>query len=180
MKSWYILYTNYENSLSTMKTLVRSHLPKGCGAYIPVTISENKFHKTRIYNKPMYPFYIFICCTDESQLKVLKKKMLQNNIVGYFLRNSDGSYAKMSSEQIRNLETNYKLPKTDDVVNPFEVGDEAHVEHGPMKGISGIITSVSGEYVFISMCTDKNKYIDLPLLMSDLKKNKGDSNAIHD
>ena len=173
MKEWYILYTNYENSLATMKKLVKTHLPKGCGAYIPVTISENKFHKTRIYNKPMYPFYIFICCTEEKQLKILAKKMNSNGIYGYFLRNSDGTYAKMSSDQIRNLETNYKLPKQENTNNPFDVGDEIHVTHGPMTGISGIVTSTSGEYVFISMCTEKGTYIDLPLLASDLKKPKG-------
>ena len=170
MKSWYILFTNYENSLATMRKLVKSHLPKGCGAYIPVTISGNKFHKTRIYNKPMYPFYIFICCTDESQLKVLRSKMSKNNIVGYFLQNSDGTYAKLSSDQIRSLETNYRLPTKNTVDSPYELGDEVHVEMGPMKGISGLITSITGEYVFISMCTNKGKYIDLPVLVSDLKQ----------
>lgn len=169
MKKWYILFTNYENSLATMKRLVKTHLPKGCGAYIPVTISGNKYHKTRIYNKPVYPFYIFICCTDESQLKILSKKMAPLNIVGYFLQNQDGSYATLSSEQIKNMETNILKPMESDD-NPYYPGESVEIVAGPMSGISGMVTSVSGELVFVTLQTVKGRYIDLPVLKSDLIK----------
>ena len=169
MKHWYILFTNYENSLATMKTLVKSHLPKGCGAYIPVTISENKFHKSRIYNKSMYPFYLFIRCKEEAQLKILLKKMNSLNIDGYFLRNNDGSYATLTSDEIRNLETNYKIPQQLNVDHPYEIGEIITVMDGPMKGVTGCITSVVDDKVTISYTTEKNKQIDLPVLVSDLK-----------
>ena len=42
MKNWYVLFTGYENSLATMKRLVKTCLPKGCGAYIPITTKNNK------------------------------------------------------------------------------------------------------------------------------------------
>jgi transcription antitermination factor NusG len=169
MKQWYILFTNYENSLATMKTLAKSQLPKGCGAYIPVTISENKFHKSRIYNKAMYPFYLFVCCTDESQLKILLKKMTALNIEGYFLRNNDGSYATLTSDEIRNLETNYKITEDTIVGHTYAIGDVITVKNGPMTGITGPITSISDTILTISYVMEKDKQIDLPVFVSDLQ-----------
>lgn len=168
MKKWYILFTNYENSLATMKILAKSQLPKGCGAYIPVTISENKFHKSRVYNKSMYPFYLFICCTEESQLKILLKKMISLNIEGYFLRNSDGTYATLTSDEIRNLETNYKITEKTRIDHSYEIGDVVTVKNGPMTGETGVITSIDDEILTISYVTEKNNQIDLPVLVSDL------------
>lgn len=168
MKRWYILFTNYENSLATMKTLAKSHLPKGCGAYIPVTISENKFHKSRIYNKAMYPFYLFICCTDESQLKILLKKMASFNIEGYFLRNNDGTYATLTSDEIRNLATNYKITEEKILDHGYEIGDVVTIKNGPMTGVSGSITSVSDVIITIAYTMEKDKQIDLPVFVADL------------
>lgn len=167
MKKWYILFTCYENTLATMKKLVKSHLPKGCGAYIPLTITGNRYHKTRLYNKPMYPFYLFVCCTDEKQLSILRSKMRSLNIEGYFLQNEDGSYATLSTEQIRSMETNItKTPATQESV--YFPGEEVSVINGPMKGVTGLITSISGELVYVTMCTNNGKYIDIPILVSDL------------
>lgn len=168
MKKWYILFTSYENSLATMKTLTKAHLPKGCGAYIPVTITENKFHKSRIYNKAMYPFYLFIGCTDESHLKILLKKMSAANIEGYFLRNSDGSYATLTSDEIRNLETNYKIQEQTQIKHNHEIGDVITIKNGPMTGVSGVITTISEDIITISYTTDKDQQIDLPVFVADL------------
>lgn len=169
MKTWYILFTNYENSLATMKRLVKSHLPKGCGAYIPTMVTGNKYQKKRLYNKPMYPFYLFVCCTSETQLDILLKKMSSMNISGYFLKNSDGSYATLSLDQIRKLETSFSKEPTQEEIN-YLPGDTVRVVSGPMSGVSGTVTSVINDKVLISFETKKGKYIELPILVSDLYK----------
>lgn len=169
MKKWYILFTNYENSLATMKRLITANLPKGCGAYIPITVTGNKYHKTRTYTKPLYPFYLFICCKEESQLGILLKKMVPLNIEGYFLQNSDGTYATLSSDQIRHMETS--LSQVQDMTNPeFTPGQSVNIVSGPMKGMKGLVTALSNEYVFVSMSTNKGKFIELPVLAADLEK----------
>lgn len=169
MKQWYILFTAYENSLATMKRLVKSNLPRGCGAYIPSTVVGNKYHKTRVYNKPVYPFYLFICCTDPEQLSVLRKKMRNLNIEGYFLQNVDGTYATLSSDQIRNMET-HKQSTNNIIESHFAIGEEITVETGPMAGFKGVITTLTEEFVYLSLCTKKGKFIELPVLYSDLAK----------
>lgn len=167
MKQWYILFTNYENSLATMKRLVKAHLPLGCGAYIPVTLVGKRYHKTRMYNKPLYPFYLFVCCTDTKQLDILLRKMKALNIDGYFLQNADNTYATLTSDQIRHMETNLTQTSTETEC-PFAPGEEVVVVSGPMSGISGLVTSYSEEYVFISMCTKKGRFIELPVLVTDI------------
>ena len=170
MKQWYILFTAYENSLSTMKKLVKSNLPRGCGAYIPSTIVVgNKYHTNRVYNKPVYPFYLFICCTEQKQLNILRKKMRLLNIEGYFLQNVDGTYATLSSDQIRNMET-HKQQSTHIQESQYAIGEEVTVATGPMAGFTGVITTLTDEFVYLSLCTKKGKFIELPILYSDLSQ----------
>lgn len=171
MKQWYILFTAYENSLATMKKLVKSNLPKGCGAYIPSTIVGAKYHKNRLYNKPVYPFYLFVCCTDGKQLDILQKKMRGLNIDGYFLQNVDGNYATLTSDQIRSMET-HKKDNIEASTCEYCVGEEVVVSGGPMTGLRGLVTAITDEFVYLSLCTKRGKFLELPVLYSDLQKEK--------
>ena len=89
------------------------------------------------------------------------------NISGYFLKNSDGSYATLSLDQIRNLETSFSKEPTREEIN-YLPGDTVRVVSGPMSGVSGTVTSVINDKVLISFETKKGKYIELPILVSDL------------
>lgn len=175
MKNWYVLFTGYENSLATMKRLVKTCLPKGCGAYIPITTKSNKNRPTRVYSQSLYPFYLFICCTDEKQLYVLEKKMHQLNIDGYFLENTDGKIVPLSADEVRALVSvefdDQKKPIADEKINGFSSGDFITVIDGPFKGYTSRIAYVTEEYAYISMLTKKKKIaIEVPMLYSDIKK----------
>lgn len=172
MKNWYVLFTGYENTLVTLKRLVKSCLPKGCGAYAPVTIKGSDERPNRIYNQSLYPFYLFICCTDKSQLKVLLDKMYQLHIEGYFLTTLDGELAQLTSDEIRQIEES----KQDEVVNAvkeingYSSGDRVRVTSGPMKGLVSSVAFVTKDYAFVSMITKKHKPIEVPFLYSTLEK----------
>lgn len=90
------------------------------------------------------------------------------NIEGYFLRNSDGSYATLTSDEIRNLETNYKIQEQTQIKHNHEIGDVITIKNGPMTGISGVITTISEDIITISYTTDKDQQIDLPVFVADL------------
>ena len=172
MKDWYVLFTGYENSLATMKTLVKSVLPKGCGAYAPVMIKGYKDRPNRFHNTSLYPFYIFICCTEESQLGILERKMNAMHIDGYFLRHPNGSPAKLTSDDIREIELrnasqDMKLLTEKD---GFSSGVRVRVVSGPLDGYEGSVAYITNEYVYVSMVTKKKQLtIEVPFLYSDLE-----------
>jgi len=173
MKDWYVLFTGYENTLVTMKRLVKSCLPKGCGAYVPVKVTGNKERPNRFYNQSVYPFYIFICCTDKSQLSILEQKMKQMRIDGYFLTEPNGEIATLTSDEIRKITANAADESTKELkeMNGFTAGDSVKVIGGPMEGFSSRVAFVTSEYAFISLVTHKkNRSIEIPVLYSDLER----------
>jgi len=172
MKNWYVLFTGYENTLVTMKRLVKSCLPKGCGVYVPVTVKGSAERPNRFYHQSVYPFYMFICCTEVKQLDILLKKMKELKIDGYFLTNENGEPAALSSDEIRNItatkETKDK-PITD--LNGFSLGDTVRVKSGPFLGYESSISILTKEFAFVPLETKKKKRtIDLPVLYCDLEK----------
>lgn len=178
MKKWYILFTGYENSLATMKRLVKSCLPRGCGAYIPTTVKNNKDRPTRVYNQPIYPFYLFICCTDSSHLGILKKKMSQLKIDGYFLTDPDGTIVTLTTEEVRdimeNAEDTIKAPSK--ITTLYKPGDTIVVSSGPLSGLCGRVAYITHEYVYVSVLskTTKNN-LEIPLLVSDIARKEKDN-----
>lgn len=172
MKDWYVLFTGYENSLVTMKRLVKNVLPKGCGTYVPVIIKNNKDRPTRLYNQSLYPFYIFVCCTDPDQLGLLERKMKQMRIDGYFLKDQNGEPAKLTSDEIReiemrNMDRDSKLLMEKD---GFSAGTRVRCSMGPMKGFEGCVAFITNEFVFVSLVTKKKKVtVEVPMLYSDLE-----------
>ena len=91
------------------------------------------------------------------------------NIEGYFLQNVDGTYATLSSDQIRNMET-HKQQSTHIQESKYAIGEEVTVATGPMAGFTGVITTLTDEFVYLSLCTKKGKFIELPILYSDLSQ----------
>ena len=172
MKNWYVLFTGYENTLVTMKRLVKSCLPKGCGTYVPVTIKGSTDRPNRLYHQSVYPFYIFVCCTDPSQLDILLKKMRELKIDGYFLTNERGEKATLSSDEVRKITTQKDTPdKPVTKLNGFSLGDKIRIKYGPFLGYESNISVLTPEFAFIPITTKKKKRcIDLPVFYSDLEK----------
>ncbi len=172
MKDWYVLFTGYENSLVTMKRLVKSVLPRGCGTYAPVIVKGHKDRPTRFHNQSLYPFYLFICVTEENQLAILEKKMRSLRIDGYFLRKPDGSPAKLTSDDIREIELRNMSQERDILTekNGFSAGVRVRVISGPLEGYESSVAYITKDYVFVAMTTTrKNLNIEVPMLYSDLE-----------
>lgn len=172
MKDWYVLFTGYENSLVTMKRLVKSVLPRGCGAYAPVVVKGHKDRPNRTHNQSLYPFYLFVCVTEESQLAILEKKMRALRIDGYLLRNPNGTPAKLTSDDIREIEIRNASREQNILTekNGFSAGERVRAVSGPLKGYEGSVAYITNEYVYVSMVTTRKKLtIEVPFLYSDLE-----------
>lgn len=172
MKEWYVLFTGYENTLVTMKRMVKDCLPRGCGVYAPSTIKANRERPTRLYNQSVFPFYIFVCCTEISQLAVIEERLKQLRIDGYFLRDSSGKLGKLTSNEVREIEmhnsNNKQVLLTEK--DGFSSGSRVRVVEGPMKGLEGSIAFLTEDFAFLSVTTSKKKLtIEVPMLYTDLE-----------
>lgn len=181
MKTWYILFSEYENTVATAKRMVKHCMPKGCGMFVPIMMRNEEYHVNKLTTKPVYPFYIFIYCEEESQLDTILKRMESAKMYGYFLRNPDGSYATITTDDIRkidaqgNIFTN-SISKQKPVDSKYEIGDVVQIICGPMEGVTGTISSINSKYINILYTIDKGNVIELPVFPSDIQL-KGENNG---
>jgi len=174
MKRWYILFSEYENTVATAKRMVKHCMPKGCGMFVPIMMRNEEYHVNKLTTKPVYPFYIFIYCEEEKQLDTIIRRMESAKMYGYFLRNPDGTYATITTDDIRKIDEQGSI-FTNNVVKQkplktrFALGDLIEVVCGPMKGVVGTICSINAKYINILYTIDKGGVIELPVFPSDIK-----------
>lgn len=176
MKTWYILFSEYENTVATAKRMIKACMPKGCGMYVPILVRNEEYHVNKLTTKPVYPFYIFIYCEKEEQLNTILKRMESHGMGGYFLTTPDGNYATITDEDIKKIKEqsmaySSKL-KTTSKSRKFALGDQIEIISGPLEGTCGTISNMNEKFINILYTIDKGPVIELPVFPSDIRKTR--------
>lgn len=137
---WVAVYTKARHEKVVLEQLTKKNIT----AYLPlIRVKRRWSDRTKWVDVPLFNSYVFARIELKNQIYVL-----QTTGVHHLVR-FDQDIATIPEEQIAAirmmLEGGYHPESTD----YFTIGDEAEIIAGPMRGVKGIVSQISGEEKFI-------------------------------
>jgi len=134
---WYVIYTrpNAEKKFAARLT------ERGIESYLPLS-AEVKIWSDRkkTIHEPLFKSYVFARCTIE-QLHIVKTVFGFSNFISF------GGYpTTIKDRQIEIIKSILRLyADAKSISTRFVMGDEVTIISGPLKGLKGVLASISGK-----------------------------------
>jgi transcription antitermination factor NusG len=133
---WYALYTKHQHEKSASQLLVH----KGFEVLLPLYRSRSRWSdRTRVILLPLFPNYLFVKCDLETRVRVL-----QTAGVCWFVANA-GVPASVAEADVEMLQCVAQTPLNVQPHVYLDRGDKVRVIHGPLAGLTGILTRVKNQ-----------------------------------
>src|SRR5215469_2776669 len=133
---WYALYTKHQHEKSASQLLVH----KGFEVLLPLYRSRSRWSdRTQIVLLPLFPNYLFVKCDLNTRVRVL-----QTAGVCWFVSNAGGP-APVADADVEMLRCVTQAPVNAHPPAYIARGDRVSAIHGPLTGLTGILTRVKNQ-----------------------------------
>lgn len=124
--------------------------------------------KKTFRDKMLYPGYVFI---ETSALGELKHMLKSITGAGGLVRTQSGEIFPMRESEVNRLLTKKEEPEIDINKNTYLVGDTIVITEGPFTSFNGVIDSINGEKIKVSVLVFSRK-TPVDLTINQIEKAK--------
>ncbi len=159
MTPWYVCQTKPRQEALAVRKLEEQRYE----VYLPMLTTWQKMKQGwRRNEQVMFPRYGFVrCAHPEQSIAPIRSTPGVTSLVTF--GNIPATIDNTLVESIRQLAKRYDSPEHDTAA-PFKVGENVEITDGPLKGLSGIVSTVAQERVVVLLTLlGREKPVAIPL-----------------